>query len=68
MSSSSDGEAIGALIVFAFAIAAIIAIVYLIMMAISALAAIGGLFGAFHAIRNYILAFRANVRPEPVGV
>lgn len=65
MSSSSDG--VGALVSIVLVLAAVAAVVALLATVISILAGVGGLVGGFHAIKNYVKAFRANVRPECVG-
>jgi DMSO/TMAO reductase YedYZ heme-binding membrane subunit len=62
MADSSAEEIFG----FIFIVLGVILLVLLVIAAVSAFATVGALFGSGVAIKNYVMAFYRNVRPQQV--
>jgi hypothetical protein len=61
----ADGDMIGGLISLVLVVAAIAAAVVIVYyLLVYVLLPAGALFGAFTALRNYVQALVANIRPE----
>ena len=65
---SDDGEAIGGLMGLFLMLVVVVIVLYLIFLALNVIVAGGALYGAGISLRNYGLAFAANVKPERAGV